>query len=142
MVLSSEYSLFTIDLKSAQDANNNKNLNFRIRFKGQDLKTENGKRVTFNNISVLGSPETNPVDENADHRIYVYPNPTKSVLFLDGIESTHGYDIQVIDHVGNVITELSDATSINTEGLISGVYFLHIVTHSGTKIVEKFIKTE
>ncbi len=142
VALSSEYSLFTIDLKSAQDAKNNKNLNFRIRFKGQDLKTENGKRVTFNNISVLGSPATNAVDENADHRIKVYPNPTKSVLFLDGIESMYGYDVQVIDHVGNVISELSNATSINTEGLISGVYFLHIVTHSGTKIVEKFIKTE
>jgi hypothetical protein len=71
-------------------------------------------------------------------RFSVYPNPVREVLFLDC-----SIDIQKViirDLLGKVIVSMetdAGATQLNTAGLRSGIYFVSVLTNSGS-ITRKF----
>ncbi|TVQ07645.1 MAG: T9SS C-terminal target domain-containing protein [Bacteroidetes bacterium] len=58
--LEDSYTLFTIDFSTQgndiEEANDNPHFKIRIRFQGEDLDTDEGDRVTFNNFSLDATP--------------------------------------------------------------------------------------
>lgn len=51
-----QYALYQIDFGDIVSANQNPNFRIRIRFDGADMQADEGKRVSFNNISLDGQP--------------------------------------------------------------------------------------
>lgn len=54
--INSTYQIFEIDFSKVVVANNNSNFQYRFRFDGADMTLDDGDRVTFNNIAILGTP--------------------------------------------------------------------------------------
>ena len=54
--LSHAYQLFEVDLRDVPGAANNEDFQLRLRFAGPDMAADEGERVTFNNISLQGTP--------------------------------------------------------------------------------------
>jgi len=54
--LAKTFQLVEIDFSKAENVNNNPNFIIRIRFKGDDMTTDSGNRVTFNNFSLDAVP--------------------------------------------------------------------------------------
>ncbi|MCS6905795.1 MAG: T9SS type A sorting domain-containing protein, partial [Bacteroidia bacterium] len=77
------------------------------------------------------------------HRLWIYPNPTTGTF---AIQTTYpsSYSIRVIDALGKVIL-YSNATSSNIQqfdlsSFANGVYYIHLQTIAGNKIITKLVK--
>lgn len=71
------------------------------------------------------------LDEMAEG-VHVYPNPTKSLVSIDGIEVV---EVQVFNGLGQLVRTFHDANVVDLQGFPKGVYALHIL---GAK--EKFVR--
>lgn len=91
--------------------------------------------ISNNNTSTLN------VDGFAlENQINVYPNPVKSVLFIDNPGNISIQEIRINSILGKEIYKNSEFTpSISLKELSDGVYFITIKTPKGA-IVKKFIK--
>lgn len=52
------YSLISVDFSEIENVNDNPNLRIRVRFQGSSMDDDNGNRVTFNNIAVDGTSQS------------------------------------------------------------------------------------
>jgi len=71
------------------------------------------------------------VEDQAEQRLQIYPNPTSGVLNIEGEDMR---SIEVYNTVGQRIMVQAvngDAAQISTERLNSGMYFLRVVTTDG-----------
>lgn len=68
------------------------------------------------------------VEQVAESEIKVYPNPFKNELQIDGLE---GGDIQLINSLGQPKPIKVQGSTLNTSGLISGVYYIFIYNTNG-----------
>ncbi|WP_081868360.1 sugar-binding protein [Flavimarina sp. Hel_I_48] len=96
----------------------------------------------YQNTSVFGTVvlagETLSIGDIIENQnIMVYPNPSKNVLLIKGVE--HQFNYEIINAAGNKVHSGKANKSINIEHLAQGVYFLKIINKqkSGTM---KFIK--
>lgn len=67
------------------------------------------------------------------NEIYLYPNPVRDILHIDGAfsETKQFYDIQIFDHSGRmVLQEENNARSIDLGNLGSGLYLIRVQTAS------------
>ncbi|TVQ12523.1 MAG: T9SS C-terminal target domain-containing protein [Bacteroidetes bacterium] len=55
-ILGDQYLLFQADFSDIHGVSNNADFKIRIRFEGYDMEADEGNRVTFNNISLSGTP--------------------------------------------------------------------------------------
>lgn len=72
------------------------------------------------------------MDDQAEQRLQIYPNPTSGVLNIQGEDMR---SIEVYNTIGQRIMVQAvngNATQISTEGLNSGMYFLRVVATDGT----------
>ncbi len=77
------YKLVEIDFSNVTDAGNNPNFQCRLRFDGTDMTTDNGNRVTFNNISVSSKTTVNSdYTVRQPDKVSYYPNPTTGKLHV------------------------------------------------------------
>jgi hypothetical protein len=80
---------------------------------------------------------TNGIDEDANQRLYAYPNPTNGVLTVkSNLEVT---DIRVIDFAGRTILQEINSDQIDLTPFESGVYFIEMHTHEGA-VVQRVMK--
>jgi hypothetical protein len=96
---------------------------------GNLLATEalsNIKRITF---SVSGP--TTDIENSNSNTILVYPNPTKGLLMIQGIEAQA---LRVYDLQGRLLIQ-EEGTQVNVNNLTNGTYLLQV----GTQVV-RFIK--
>jgi hypothetical protein len=89
--------------------------------------------ITGMQCSVVGIVEN--TKENKD--VIIYPNPTKDVLIVKGIDIYKG-TIFTVD--GKSIDVKINNNEIITVDLISGVYFLQLIDRNGNVLSKKFIK--
>ena len=78
------------------------------------------------------------VEEQAEQRLQIYPNPTSGMLNIQGEDMR---SIEVYNTIGQCIMVQAvsgDATQISTEGLNSGMYFLRVVATDGTVMNRTF----
>jgi len=137
--LSDEYQLYEVDFSSIEAVNNNPNLKIRIRFEGQNMTQDNGDRVTFNNFSVKGTPETFAIgDPTPTLQFNIYPNPVSEELYI-----VHGYnevDYKLFSVDGKLVQNgILNGLKINVSNLQKGLYILQLEV-DGKKEIKKIVK--
>lgn len=126
--IASGYQLITLDFSSVPEANDQSLFKVRIRFAGNNMTVDEGKRVHLNNIAIdavflgLGIPSL-----VKEPQIVVYPNPSKGQLT---VRSDFEMDeLVVFDVLGRTVyqTTVGEKSAIyNFEALESGVYWIQI----------------
>ncbi len=121
-----EYQIYEIDFSGIDAANDQTEFLVQLTFTGDQLTADNGDRVTFNNIAVLGTPFTMSVAEPEEQQtLSVYPNPTKERFFIDGIQG--GAKVEVYNLQSKLLKRINyTSAGVNVEELPNGVYFLSI----------------
>ena len=136
--LSDAYQQYTIDLTSVAAANDNPDLKIRLRFAGADMTADLGNRVTFNNISVLGTQLPLSVPQQQADLFSMYPNPVTDVLQVAVNSDEASYQLFAID--GRLVQNgRLEQPQIDVSALNSGVYLLQVT--AGDRVqTKKFIK--
>jgi len=79
-----------------------------------------------------------------DKSIFVYPNPTSSILNFNIIENIELSSISISDISGKNVMQMPYSDSIqnkiNLENLQSGVYFVKFTTKDNVSVVKKIVK--
>jgi len=75
-------------------------------------------------------------DNFVSEKAYVYPNPFVDVLNLSG----EAVSVKVYDMAGVCCLSAQNVSSVNTSGLVSGIYIVKIVDKTGITISQKVIK--
>ncbi|MEE1897937.1 CotH kinase family protein [Flavobacterium rakeshii] len=139
-LLTDAYQLFEIDFSTIQGVANNENFKIRVRFEGDDMTVDNGKRVTFNNIGLLGVPITAEIPENNPRLFTVYPNPVSNLLYIKSVNNLNAvFSLYALD--GKLVSK-GDLTngSIDVSFLEKGMYILNLSageTRSVIRIIKK-----
>jgi hypothetical protein len=92
--------------------------------------------MVFDNVvpSALGTAEF----ENTTNTISLYPNPAHEVL---NISSTNSITrIEVYDMQGRNVASNNNASNVNVEGLVKGVYIVKVMQENGSVVAKQFIK--
>ncbi len=92
--------------------------------------------MVFDNVvpSALGTAEF----ENTTNTISLYPNPAHEVL---NISSTNSITkIEVYDMQGRNVASNYNASNVNVEGLVKGVYIVKVMQENGSVVAKQFIK--
>ena len=76
--------------------------------------------------------------ENTTNTISLYPNPAHEVL---NISSTNSITrIEVYDMQGRNVASKNNASNVNVEGLVKGVYIVKVMQENGSVVAKQFIK--
>ena len=67
-------------------------------------------------------------------QIYVYPNPAKDRVVIEGIEAA---EVNVYNALGQVVKTVRGTNEIDLSGLVDGVYMLRIRDKEGRIFLEK-----
>ena len=92
--------------------------------------------MVFDNVvpSALGTAEF----ENTTNTISLYPNPAHVVL---NISSTNSITkIEVYDMQGRNVASNNNASNVNVESLVKGVYIVKVMQENGSVVAKQFIK--
>jgi hypothetical protein len=126
--IASGYQLITLDFSNVPEANNQPLFKVRIRFAGNNMTVDEGKRVHLNNIAVdavfqgLGVPSL-----YKEPQTVIYPNPTKGQLT---VKSDFEMDeLVVFDILGRTVYQTTvgaKSVTYNFEALVLGVYWIQI----------------
>ncbi len=71
--------------------------------------------------------------------IFLYPNPTKDILFISGIPQNQSTEIKITDLIGRTIKQASNKSNMDIRELPSGMYLVSI-EFNGRHAVRRFIK--
>lgn len=78
-----------------------------------------------------------------DSKFFVYPNPAKDMITLNGINGLDVANVRVVNMEGQVMAEYTNISGgdldMDINDLSEGMYFIHI-NHDGQTSVVKFIK--
>ena len=95
-------------------------------------------KVTYESLTSA----SNAVAQLDADRITVFPNPSKDMIQIDGMEAVS--DLAVVDLTGKSLIHLpvNDQASmrVNLENLNTGIYFVVLHKNSGIKVMKKIIK--
>ena len=86
---------------------------------------------------VVGAGYYIGVDENIDREVTVYPIPTSTTLYIEGVND--GSSIALYDLTGRKVMQRSFTDEIPVSQLQGGLYFLNITTADGKIITKKII---
>jgi Secretion system C-terminal sorting domain len=112
---------------------------------------ENGNNVVilgWNSFSQLYMVEIEPdimssVEDIQQYSFKISPNPTTEVISFS-LENNSGYDLQIIDLLGNTVLNKNYASGgeneLDVSMLAGGTYFAVVVLPDGTKYRSKFVK--
>jgi hypothetical protein len=96
--ISSTFQLFRASFEQVTIAQNNPAFKVRIRFIGNNLESDNGQRVTFNNIAITGVRQTAPCDSIiplvCNQTIQICPYETIQGTFLGGSPGVVSWHIE------------------------------------------------
>lgn len=104
--------------------------------KGTAAQNLTGTNVSpLSGITVTWTPSNTAVDEVKANIYSVYPNPTRSTVFVNGFDIQ---SIEVLTLTGKKLFS-TDQQRIDLNGLPKGIYFVRLFTNSGSfiKKVEK-----
>ena len=68
------------------------------------------------------------VEETKDSEIFIFPNPAKEKVTIEGVEAT---EVEVYNALGQLVKTVQNANEINVSDLMEGVYLLRIADADG-----------
>lgn len=71
-------------------------------------------------------------------RVGVYPNPSKDMVRIYGVEAT---EVQVYNALGQVVKKIRETNGISVTDLVEGIYLLRITDEKGINYTERIIIT-
>ncbi len=74
------------------------------------------------------------MSETKDSELFIYPNPAKEKVTIEGIEAS---EVQVYNVLGQLVKTVRDANEISVAGLAEGVYLVRISDKEGRIFMEK-----
>ena len=74
------------------------------------------------------------MSETQDSELFIYPNPAKEKVTIEGIEAT---EVEVYNALGQRVKMVRGTNEINVSGLPEGVYLLRIADIEGRIFMEK-----
>jgi hypothetical protein len=74
------------------------------------------------------------MSETKDSELFIYPNPAKEKVTIEGIEAT---EVEVYNALGQLVKTVRDANEISVAGLAEGVYLVRISDKEGRIFMEK-----
>ncbi len=74
------------------------------------------------------------VEETKDSEIFIYPNPAKDRVIVEGIEAA---EVEVYNALGQLVKTVRGTNEIDLSGLVDGVYMLRIRDKEGRIFLEK-----
>lgn len=133
------YQLIEIDFSNVQSAVNNPNFVVKIDFIGDDLTSDDGNRVTFNNIAVKAKDINLGSDQFSEDNFVLYPNPFDNFIKINGLQSQNAqFEIFAID--GRLIKKGKFVNNaIDTSDLLPNFYLIKVLTDQSQKI-SKMVK--
>jgi hypothetical protein len=138
--LTSEYKQYHIDFSNVSIAENNDDLQLRLRFAGTDMTKDNGNRVVFNNFAITG---TSFIPELTDSKylVSIFPNPTIDRITIQSELPMAGFVYEIYNMLGSLVLRglLNEHnTIVSMEHLSSGVYLLNIIDNTqSVKIIKE-----
>jgi hypothetical protein len=108
--------------------------NIKIGFRGYNIF---GEYLAFDwfvdDVKVVPTDTTNVnVNELADLKLDVYPNPVKDIAYIEAAQNIR--NMQLMSATGAVLEERktnSQSVKLNLEGYSKGVYFIRLITDEG-----------
>ena len=79
------------------------------------------------------------MSETKDSEIFIYPNPAKEKVTIEGVEAT---EVEVYNALGQRVKMLRSSNEINVSGLPEGVYLVRITDIEGKKHVARVVAKE
>ena len=77
------------------------------------------------------------MSETQDSELFIYPNPTKEKVTIEGIEAT---EVEVYNALGQLVKSERNSNEISVEGLAEGVYLVRIMDADGKVYTNKITK--
>ena len=74
------------------------------------------------------------MSETKDSELFIYPNPAKEKVTIEGIEAT---EVEVYNALGQRVKMVRSSNEINVIGLPEGVYLVRITDIEGKKHVAR-----
>ena len=113
----------------------------KIRFRCVGSANDDAIYINDVGIYVRGSSVTGISDQpTLKEKIWVYPNPVNSTLFIEKDNHIPWY-YSIINSAGQVILrDELDGNNVNVAFLQKGIYFIQIKTPNGSVVTQKFIK--
>ncbi|MNK14883.1 CotH protein [compost metagenome] len=136
--LTDDYELYEVSFASISGVNDNPDFKIRLRFTGTDMTIDEGNRVTFNNISVIGTSINAAVNEFEKISFTVFPNPVSDVLSI--LHQYDKVDFKIFSMDGKLIKEnVLTNNQIDLAELQRGVYLLEL-SSEGNYQTKRIIK--
>ena len=91
-------------------------------------------------IALLGNDPcglSNGIKEISEANISVFPNPSKGIFNIVGMDHIDSYSISVYDIYGKHVKYADNETRIDLTAFENGCYVIHLITDKGLKIVKK-----
>lgn len=136
--LTNAYQLFTADFSDIEGAENNPHFKVRLRFTGTTT-ADNGDRVTFNNIGLMGTPLLPAgITTQESLSFYIYPNPFDDNVYIAHQYERLEYSVYTID--GKLVKSGTvTGNPVNLAQLQSGIYLMQLTADNKT-ITKKIVK--
>ncbi len=74
------------------------------------------------------------MSETQDSELFIYPNPAKEKVTIEGIEAT---EVEMYNALGQRVKMVRSSNEINVIGLPEGVYMMRITDIEGKKHVAR-----
>ncbi len=126
--VTSAYSQVEVPFGSIPMSSNADSFLVRIRFVGNHMTEDKGKRITFNNISVTGSPLpaiNDSTDSTLKGKFYLYPNPSDGIFTVRSDRPIQ--HMTLYDHSGKKVYQTYSFPAdgrVDVSFLRSGLYLL------------------
>ncbi|MEZ4910788.1 MAG: CotH kinase family protein [Saprospiraceae bacterium] len=140
LMVSSEFTLHTVDFSNQDAINNQENASIRMDFITNNPTADLGNRITFNNLSITGQAIHSGIDDD-DIKILLSPNPTSQFAFISGINWDEVLSIQIFNMEGQLLHTYPDVhTGIFVGDLPSGIYIVKIDAKKERVFYSKLVK--
>jgi translation initiation factor 2 beta subunit (eIF-2beta)/eIF-5 len=99
---------------------------------------ENGENTIVHNITVSESDV--PFEDVSD--ILLYPNPADQTVFIEFLNSSYPYEIELVDNIGRIIISEKYQESkikINTQNFNNGFYFIRVIGEENSNLFKLII---
>jgi hypothetical protein len=93
--------------------------------------------------TILTGEEIGKINETANSRFAVYPNPARDMLYLEMMESKETYSASIYNSFGSLVKRsgilAGRKSGINIQELTAGTYYIKVTSRNGENFIRKIV---